>query len=175
MFDVNERDERDMTIKKEFVTWMDVDHFINSLQDFIKEHEFTGVYGPARGGLLFAVMISHKYGLPFLGAPQKGCLIVDDIVDTGKTAEAWKDKGYTIVSMYYKRNNLVEPDYWMFEKTDNWINFPWEETRSDEDIQKALTTIEKIINNLFYKVDDKDIVDQFKEALNIIKGGYYNE
>ena len=167
MFDVNERDERDMTIKKEFVNWMDVDHFINSLQDFIKEHEFTGVYGPARGGLLFAVMISHKYGLPFLGAPQKGCLIVDDIVDTGKTAEAWKDKGYTIVSMYYKRNNLVEPDYWM--------NFPWEETRSDEDIQKALTIIEKIINNLFYKVDDKDIVDQFKEALNIIKGGHYNE
>ena len=77
--------------------------------------------------------------------------------------------------MYYKRNDLVEPDYWMFEKTDNWINFPWEETRSDEDIQKALTTIEKIINNLFYKVDDKDIIDQFKEALNIIKGGHYNE
>ena len=171
----NERDERDITVVKEYVTWIDVDHFINSLDEFIKTNKFNGVYGPARGGLLFAVMISHKYKLPFLGAPQKGCLVIDDIVDTGKTAEAWKDKGYKIASMYYKINPLVEPDFWMYEKKDNWISFPWEDIRSDEDIQKANDTITKVINNLFYKTDDIDIVNDFKESLNILKGGHYNE
>lgn len=123
---INDRDKKEITIIKENVTWQDVDNFILSLKNYIKLNQFNGVYGPARGGLIFAVMISHRYNLPFLGAPQKGCICVDDIIDSGVTALAWKNKGYKIVSMYYKPNDFVKPDYYYKEKDDKWIYFPWE-------------------------------------------------
>lgn len=171
----NLRDERDITPQKEYVTWSMIDHFINHLEDLIKENNFNGVYGPARGGLLFAVMISHKYNLPFLAAPQVGCLIVDDIVDTGETALAWHNKGYKICSMYYKKNNLVEPNLWLYEKKDQWISFPWEDIRSDEDMLKAETIIDKVINQLYYKSEDESIVEDFKNAISVLQGGRFNE
>lgn len=123
---LNDRDKKDMTPEKVYVTWSDVDEFITLLSLHMNMKSFTGVYGPARGGLVFAVMISNKFNLPFLGAPQIGCLCVDDICDTGDTALAWKNKGYTIATMFYKRGATVVPDYWMQEKEDKWIVFPWE-------------------------------------------------
>lgn len=126
MFNINDRDKRDMTVEKKYVTWEQVEDFITKLTPFIKEHNFTGVYGPARGGVVFACIVSNRFGLPYLGAPQKDCLIVDDIVDSGRTAEAWKDKGYTIASMYYNKKSIIEPDFWIQKKQDLWVVFPWE-------------------------------------------------
>lgn len=123
---LNDRDKKDITPEKVYVTWSDVDEFITLLSLHLNKKSFTGVYGPARGGLVFAVMISNKLNLPFLGAPQVGCLCVDDICDTGDTALAWKNKGYTIATMFYKRGSKVVPDYWSREKEDKWIVFPWE-------------------------------------------------
>lgn len=124
----NERDKKDITHNVHNVTWDEVEEFITSIGKIINSvsFKFTGVYGPARGGLVFAVMISNRFNLPFLGAPQLGCLCVDDICDTGNTALAWKNKGYTIATMFYKHGSKVIPDYWMKEKEDNWIVFPWE-------------------------------------------------
>lgn len=123
----NLRDEREMTVEKTYVTWEGVENFIDMLKPFIEANNFTGVYGPARGGLVFAVMISHRFDLPFLGAPQPGCLIVDDIVDTGDTARAWANKGYKIAAMFYNQNSNIKIDYYMLPKGDNWIVYPWEE------------------------------------------------
>lgn len=113
-------------VEKEYVTWKMVEDFVLALDEFIKDNNFNGVFGPAKGGLTLAVMIAHQYTLPFLGAPQRGCLVVDDIVDTGYTALAWQNKGYKIASMYYKKNNLVTPDFWLYKKTNKWIQYPWE-------------------------------------------------
>ncbi len=122
----NNRDIKDITPEKLYVTWEDVELFITCLQNNLDMKSFTGVYGPARGGLIFSVIISNRFNLPFLGAPQVGCLCVDDICDTGDTALAWKNKGYTIATMFYKQGSKVIPDYWMQEKEDKWIVFPWE-------------------------------------------------
>lgn len=122
----NLRDEAEMTIIKEYVSWDDVEEYINSLSDFINSHNFNGVYGPARGGLIFAVMVSHRYDLPFLGAPQKGCLVIDDIVDSGDTAMAWRSKGYCITSMYFNAQSKVPVDYYLRNKDGKWIVFPYE-------------------------------------------------
>lgn len=122
----NLRDEKDMTVIKEYITWNDVEDFIKYLEENLDFSKFNGVYGPARGGLIFAAIISNRYNLPYLGAPQTGCLIVDDICDTGNTALCWKEKGYTIATMYYKQGALVTPDIWWKEKTDKWLVFPIE-------------------------------------------------
>ncbi len=115
-----------MTVEKVFVDWNEIEKFIDYLNTKLNLKEFTGVYGPARGGLVFATIISNRYNLPFLGAPHEGCLIVDDIVDSGVTAKTWQDKGYTIASMFYNHKSIMEPEVWYEEKEDRWIVFPWE-------------------------------------------------
>lgn len=123
----NLRDEREMTVVKEYITWKDIEEFIDRLAEDTDNFEgYTGVYGPARGGVVYATIISNRYDLPYLGAPTVGCLCVDDICDSGDTALAWKQKGYKIATHYYKENDKIEPDYWLRNKDDKWIVFPWE-------------------------------------------------
>ena len=111
--------------KEANVTWQEVDDFISKASE--RFPSVSGVYGPPRGGLVFAVMLSHALSVPLLMAPTKGCLIVDDIVDTGKTLEKYSNSdGYVIASMFYHKQASFEPDFWVYEKTDQWIKFPWE-------------------------------------------------
>ena len=123
----NLRDKREKTIEKVYVSWNDVEQFIKFLADNTNNFkEFNGVYGPARGGVIYAVIISNRYNIPFLGAPQRGCICVDDICDSGNTALAWKEKGYIIATHYYKQGSKVLPNLFMNFKDDKWVVFPWE-------------------------------------------------
>lgn len=130
----NLRDERDMTVIKEYVTWNDVEEFINWLAEQTNNFEgYTGVYGPARGGVIYAAIISNRYNIPYLGAPTVGCLCVDDICDSGDTVLAWKQKGYKIATHYYKEGAKVEPDFWYKNKNDKWIVFSIERDNRDQE------------------------------------------
>lgn len=63
-------------------------------------------------------------------APTKGCIIVDDIVDTGETLLHYKSGAYStyeVVTMFYREGSLVKPDYYFAKKEGEWIQFPWEE------------------------------------------------
>lgn len=122
----NLRDQKDKTLIKEYVSWKDIETFIKWLADKTNNFKgFTGVFGPARGGVIYATIISNRYNLPYLGAPSLGCICVDDICDSGDTALAWNQKGYTIATHYYNKNSKIEPDFWFKEKT-NWVCYPWE-------------------------------------------------
>lgn len=116
------------------VAWEQIDQFVRRVADIAKHRSFTGVYGPARGGLPLAVWVSHRAGLPLLAAPAKGCLIVDDIADTGETLAKYAGlsghagaERHFIATVFYKRTCSFEPDLWLFEKGAEWIVFPWEE------------------------------------------------
>lgn len=121
--------------KKYYVTWDDVDSFVNILVDKIKAEgrKFTGVYGLPRGGLVFAVMISNRLNVPMLMAPTDGCLIVDDIADSGKSLHHFTENDtqfnkYYLATMFYHQRSIVVPDYYQYYKEDRWIVFPWEDT-----------------------------------------------
>ena len=45
------------------------------------------VTGIARGGLIPAVMVSHKLDLPYVDAVGPNTLVIDDIADSGVTLE----------------------------------------------------------------------------------------
>lgn len=117
---------------KEIVKWEDIEKYINKVVEYYKDKNITGVYGLPRGGLVFAVMLSHKLNIPLLLAPVENCIIIDDICDSGEsllhyTTNRYDSNKYHITTMYYKENNLVKPELWFKEKTDNWIIYPWEE------------------------------------------------
>lgn len=127
-------------MQKEYVSWQMICDFVSDIKEDYKNVALSGVYGVPRGGLILAVMISHKLNIPLLSAPCKDCLIVDDICDSGESllhffqnSSALCNKPlYHIVTMYYKKNNLkVIPEKWKYSKEDKWIVFPWESIKED--------------------------------------------
>ena len=90
------------------------------------------IYGVTRGGLIPAVMLSHALGIPMTKFPTPDdTLIVDDIVDTGKTVKAWSLNAFA--ALLYKPNTSSEiPTYFGHDfQEDVWIVFPWEKKDSE--------------------------------------------
>lgn len=124
---------------KTIVTWKMVEDYIDNLVTVIKERELkpTGIFTFPRGGLILAVLLSYRTGLPILQNPCDGCIIIDDICDTGitlkKYSELRKKKNYFITTMYIQLDQLDENadydcdiDYFEHKKYYDWIVFPWE-------------------------------------------------
>lgn len=121
-------------IEKCYVTWSNIESFCEVLVDRVKmeKRKFSGVYGLPRGGLIPAVIISHKLNIPLLLAPTNECLIVDDIADSGRSLIHFTENDtqfnkYYIATIFYHERSIVKPDFYMYDKEDKWIVFPWED------------------------------------------------
>lgn len=111
----------------ELVEWEQVHEYIDKLAIELSNTALSGVYGIPRGGLILAVMLSHKLDIPLLLSPCENCIVIDDIADTGKTLLHYKQQEkYYITTMFYHKQSSVVPDFWYKEKKDNWIVYPWE-------------------------------------------------
>ena len=123
-----------MQPEKVYVSWKDMEEFVDSLIEEMNKQNFkpTGVYGIPRGGLILATLISYKLDIPLFMNASKGCLIIDDIADSGRTLLHYTENDtqfnrYFIATMFYHQRSIVKPNYYKFEKNDKWIVFPWEE------------------------------------------------
>lgn len=106
---------------------------------FKRDWDIAGVYGLPRGGLPLAVHISHHLNIPLIlnlmkfskDHPGKRMLVVDDIVDTGKTFERLveftdvQDIPFKSLTLYHKSDSSFRPDI-IIKETTSWIVFPWE-------------------------------------------------
>jgi len=125
---------------KTFYEWVDIEIAVSNLCNKLKDESFEAIYGIPRGGLIIAVMMSHKLDIPLITSltnmSDKKFLVVDDIADTGKTLEKWKNlevcNNAKFATIDYHEQSVVEPDYWINEKGDKWIVYPWERADSDE-------------------------------------------
>ena len=124
---------------KTYLNWNEFDELVEELCDMIPEGVYEGIYPIQRGGLIPAVMMSHQLGLPIIDRLQsyygKKFLIVDDIADTGATLEKLKAEIYKeahTATIHYHKQSVVEPHYWVAEKGDKWIVYPWERKDSKE-------------------------------------------
>ena len=113
-------------MRKKKLTWKQFDECICSLAKSIPIDKFQNIYGVPRGGLIVAIALCHKTGLPFVTHPgtKQETLIVDDICDRGYTLD--KLRKYRCATIYYRKNDLFEPDYWIIDAEDKFIVFPWE-------------------------------------------------
>ena len=120
----------------EYIDWDTVDTAASLITDHLLEsdHKFEGVYGIERGGLVLAVMLSHRIGIPYLSTLGsmfgKLFIVVDDIADTGKTLNKFSQlevaKHAYYVTMHQHQQTTFQSDYYVFEKKDKWIVYPWE-------------------------------------------------
>lgn len=122
---------------KEYLTWDTYTSYITLLANKIIESgiTFTHIYGIQRGGLIPAVILSHKLNIPISTLYPVGmnnnCLVVDDIIDSGETYNIIK-KVFKIHKLEYKyatifkhKKSDIIPDFYIKENK-KWIMFPYE-------------------------------------------------
>lgn len=127
---------------KEFITWNVIDEAVTDIAFNIKNtnKDFKGVYGIPRGGLILAVMLSHKLDIPLIMSEDdldENSIIIDDIADTGKTLLDFVKYESYVVTIHEHEQSLIKPDYSVIDKGDKWIVYPWE-TEDSEEIQDYL-------------------------------------
>ncbi len=118
---------------KVHLTWKQVDTLVTILKNKVldKLPEIGSVTGIARGGLIPAVMLSHKLGIPYTNLINPDTLVVDDICDSGKTI---KDApGLYTATLHYKSSAIVKPSVYasLLVNESQWIVYPWENEDSN--------------------------------------------
>jgi hypoxanthine phosphoribosyltransferase len=127
---------------KEFISWNLIDEAVTDIAFNIKNtnKDFKGVYGIPRGGLILAVMLSHKLDLPLIMSKDEldeNSIIIDDIADTGRTLWDFLEYQSYVVTIHKHEKSIFKPDYSVLDKGDKWIVYPWE-TEDSEEIQDYL-------------------------------------
>ena len=124
-------------MEKTFLSWTDIEIAVESLAYQIKNSgkKIGSINGLARGGLIPAVILSHKLGIPFMNEDNDSegyILIIDDICDTGETLKFYSNYEYILTAtIHYKQTAMVEPDfYYSLVPQDKWIVYPWEQKDS---------------------------------------------
>lgn len=117
------------------LTWNEFDCVVIDLADRLKGLNVDSVHGVPRGGLCLAIALSHKLGLPLLkiGCTEK-TIIVDDIVDSGKTMKDY-DRCPVRVAWVARKDAPGILSY--RHLLDNqWIVFPWEDrAKAEKDME----------------------------------------
>tara|TARA_R110000796_G_C14316387_1_gene407252 strand:- start:47 stop:463 length:417 start_codon:yes stop_codon:yes gene_type:complete len=98
------------------------------------------VTGIPRGGLIPAVLVSHKFKIPYIGleaaktlpgALKKEVLVLDDISDSGNTLKQIERHNFITATLAVRYNSLYIPTYiGTTIRDDHWMVFPWEDTSS---------------------------------------------
>ena len=115
---------------KVFVYWDDISILVDELCSTIISSgvQIKSITGIERGGLIPAVMISHKLNIPYVNKINKDTLVVDDICDSGETLKNIV-AGYT-ATLHYKKTASFTPDFYSKEVGEEWIVYPWERNDS---------------------------------------------
>jgi hypoxanthine phosphoribosyltransferase len=122
---------------KVYLSWDDINILVEDLCQTIASSgvQIKSITGIQRGGLIPAVMISHKLHIPYVSRINKDTLVVDDICDTGETLK--NTIGMYTATLHYKPTAIFTPDFYSKEVGTEWIVYPWERSDS-ESIQDYL-------------------------------------
>ncbi|HHX67767.1 MAG TPA: phosphoribosyltransferase, partial [Gallicola sp.] len=100
--------------------------------------KYDSIYPIPRGGYLPAIIISQELNIPISFELTKNSLIVDDLIDSGKTLSNYsQDKAV----VYVKNEKQNEVNYFAV-KAQGWINIPDEQgTGIEENIKRIFQFI----------------------------------
>lgn len=107
------------------ITWVEVQTEAKRIADTWRGR-CDSVYGIPQGGAPLAVMVADLLGVPLMQEPIIGMntLVVDDLVDSGKTLKRYFDKHH--VDAAFRKSH--SPRHYAPNATciDDWLSFPWE-------------------------------------------------
>ena len=130
--------------QKVFMSWKWVDDQIDELAKRLKDKKLRYISGIPRGGLIPAIMLSHKLGvtyIPFDEAKKYGrhnlsfkneeILLVDDICDSGVTMKDYAPRFITATLCMRYISETIPEYYGEKIEDDRWLVFPWERNDSN--------------------------------------------
>lgn len=118
--------------------------------------QFKNVYGIPRGGIPFAIELANALGILLIDSEDEctigKTLIVDDLIDSGRTIQTWFDKGFDFAVLGQKQNTEVflaqcdnRPACFIGrELPTEWISFWWEKNDTPEPEQLVTRMLEFI-------------------------------
>lgn len=123
-------------------SWKWVDDQINEIGEKLESGDIPKfVTGVPRGGLIPAVLISHKFRIPYIGLEaaktlpgelKKQVLVIDDISDSGNTLKQIERHNFITATLAVRNTSDFIPSmFGDFIKDDRWMVFPWEEYSAD--------------------------------------------
>lgn len=140
------------------ITWDQLYRDARALSWKLMGYEFKGIVALSRGGLVPAAIISRELDIRLIdticistyemqdntstkvkiykdfSGDSEGLLILDDLVDTGKTAKIVRKKipkGH-FATIYVKPSGKLMVDTFMTEfSQETWVIFPWERGKDD--------------------------------------------
>lgn len=129
-------------ILKRELTWEWVESQIERMSTWINHQEpIQYVTGLPRGGLIPAILISHKYGIKYIdlekaktlpAKTRRRTLLVDDISDTGISLRELHDYEFLTAALAFRTTSKYVPDHYCEVISDaRWLVFPWENKDSD--------------------------------------------
>ena len=125
--------EQNSNMNKRFITWDYIETAVDNIASQIESSELNIEYilGMPRGGLIPAVMLSHKLNIPLFRPGMvlnNKVLIVDDICDSGLTLH--KYNVITTATIHTKESASVQPTFYYEVVDKDWIVYPWERADS---------------------------------------------
>lgn len=110
----------------------------------IDSRRYSSVFGVPRGGMLLAGFFSQRLSKPLVDDPRQGTLVVDDIVDSGKTRLRYK--GFDFACLHVKKNTPAEfyPTFFVSVEED-WVEYFWEKNESPA--EDAVTRLIEVIGD----------------------------
>jgi len=142
---------------KKYLTWEDFFELLLPVQDKITPDDI--VFGIPKGGMIVSNFLECKK----THDPSKATVIVDDIVDSGRTKKLHTEN-------FPKARFITVVDKQVGTKYDGYIVFPWEEAEED-----AEHTVAKMIEHLGDNPTREGLLDTPKRVVKSWKtlyGGY---
>ena len=156
---------------------------VAELAEQINGKEFDSIYGIPRGGYAIAIELGKQLDLPVITDEAEisaKTLIVDDLVDSGKTLSKYPKNKKAVLFVKNKKKKLV--DYYV-EETNDWVKFPDEpenevpdhitrvmqylgEDTSREGLIETPKRVQRAIDEIFagYKQNPKDLMKTFTQG-----------
>lgn len=132
----------EVTKSKTHISWGEIDELIDIICTQISNYTTIpvagSIFGMPRGGLIPAVIMSHKLNIPLIvdeNLITEKTLIVDDICDSGETFTKMSQKypkNYSACLHLKPHTSNFIPDFWAESwDSDDWIVYPWERDDSE--------------------------------------------
>jgi GTP cyclohydrolase I len=150
-----------------------IDQYCLKLADKInrKGQTYEGIFPIPMGGYPVAIKLSKLLDIPIVDYMNPIVLIVDDLIDSGRTLSKYPDDCDTAV-LFAKNKKYLEVNYYA-ETLNDWIVFPWETLKEENaDIKDHIIRILEYIGEDTDREGLKDTPKRIIKSWEKLYGGY---
>lgn len=135
----------------------------------IDKTKVRNIYGIPRGGYAIAILLGSMLEKPIIVSKEdilKDTLIVDDLIDSGKTLSEYPNNQKAVLFVKHGKTNQV--DYYVKEVND-WVKFPDE---PQEEVQEHITRVMQYIGEDVSREGLLETPKRVQNAIDEIFSGY---